>query len=92
MNPEKCNFLESEVKNLGLIISEYGVQTDPNKIGAVSWRPLPYNKADIFFLDYVRTTKDVLKDWIIKLVPYITWQSLLEYLFGYQIVKNPFKY
>ncbi|CAC5413343.1 unnamed protein product [Mytilus coruscus] len=32
LNPKKCNFLKTEVKFLGHIVSESGVATDPNKI------------------------------------------------------------
>ncbi|CAC5386872.1 unnamed protein product [Mytilus coruscus] len=47
LNPKKCNFLKTEVKFLGHIVSESGVATDPNKIQSVKDWPVPKSIKDV---------------------------------------------
>lgn len=39
--PEKCNFFKKPVKYLGHVVSENGVETDPEKISALTTWPRP---------------------------------------------------
>ncbi|MGC8821243.1 MAG: reverse transcriptase domain-containing protein, partial [Fervidobacterium sp.] len=41
LNPKKCSFLQKEVKYLGHKVSEYGIETDDEKIAAVKTWPRP---------------------------------------------------
>ncbi len=41
LSPEKCKFFQSSVKYLGHIVSERGVETDPDKISALKTWPIP---------------------------------------------------
>lgn len=41
LQPDKCNFLMSQIKYLGHIISENGVRPDPDKINVVLKYPVP---------------------------------------------------
>ncbi|PIK48240.1 hypothetical protein BSL78_14884 [Apostichopus japonicus] len=43
LNPDKCQFVHPSVKCLGHVISAGGVQTDPDKISAVTTWPRPQN-------------------------------------------------
>ncbi|PIK53262.1 Septin-8-A [Apostichopus japonicus] len=47
LNPDKCQFLRPSVKCLGHVISADGVQTDPDKISAVSTWPRPQNVTEL---------------------------------------------
>eukprot|EP00731_Ephydatia_muelleri_P028380 Em0020g24a len=47
LKPEKCYFLQQEVRYLGHIVSEEGIATDPSKITAVSSWPAPLCKKDV---------------------------------------------
>ncbi|CAC5424757.1 Retrovirus-related Pol polyprotein from transposon 297,Retrovirus-related Pol polyprotein from transposon 17.6 [Mytilus coruscus] len=47
LNPKKCNFLKTEVKFLGHIVSESGVATDPNTIRSVKNWPVPKSVKDV---------------------------------------------
>ena len=47
LKPEKCYFLQQEVRYLGHIVSEEGIATDPSKITAVSNWPAPLCKKDV---------------------------------------------
>ncbi|XP_046589428.1 uncharacterized protein LOC124293253 [Neodiprion lecontei] len=42
VNPDKCEFCCSEVKYLGFIVNEYGLQIDPAKIAPVVNYPVPH--------------------------------------------------
>ena len=41
LSPHKCNFLKSEVRYLGHIISNEGIATDPEKIKSITEWPIP---------------------------------------------------
>ena len=41
LSPKKCTFLKHQVKYLGHIVSEHGIQTDPDKIEKIKNLPLP---------------------------------------------------
>ncbi|CAB0029249.1 unnamed protein product, partial [Trichogramma brassicae] len=47
VRPDKCHFLKNTVTYLGHIISEKGVEPDPNKVSAVSNFPRPKNRKNI---------------------------------------------
>ncbi|KAK7912833.1 hypothetical protein WMY93_013044 [Mugilogobius chulae] len=41
LSPEKCKFLQTSVRYLGHVVSEQGVETDPEKISALKSWPVP---------------------------------------------------
>lgn len=43
LSPDKCKFLQSSVRYLGHIVSERGVETDPEKVAALKSWPIPPN-------------------------------------------------
>lgn len=43
LSPEKCKFFQTSVKYLGHIVSERGVETEPEKVGALKSWPIPTN-------------------------------------------------
>lgn len=43
LSPEKCKFFQTSVKYLGHIVSEKGVETDPEKVAALKSWPIPTN-------------------------------------------------
>lgn len=45
--PEKCKFFQTSVKYLGHIVSERGVQTDPEKVKALKTCPIPTNLKEL---------------------------------------------
>lgn len=47
LNPDKCQFVHPSVKCLGHVISAGGVQTDPDKISAVTTWPRPQNVREL---------------------------------------------
>ena len=64
--PSKCEFFKSSVKYLGHVVSENGVETDPDKIKALSEWPVPHNlkplRSFLGFTGYYRRfTKDYAK-------------------------------
>ena len=58
LSPEKCRFFQSSVRYLGHVVSEHGVQTDPEKIAALKTWPVPQHlkelKAFLGFCGYYR--------------------------------------
>ncbi|TKS67456.1 Retrovirus-related Pol polyprotein from transposon 412 [Collichthys lucidus] len=58
LSPEKCKFFQTSVKYLGHIVSEKGVETDPDKILALKSWPIPRNlkelKSFLGFAGYYR--------------------------------------
>lgn len=47
LNLDKCSFFQREIKYLGHIISEKGLQKDPSKIEAIVKAPVPQNVAEV---------------------------------------------
>lgn len=47
LQTEKCHFLQHKIVYLGHVISEKGVQPDPNKIKAVKEFPIPRSKKNV---------------------------------------------
>lgn len=47
LNPKKCQFFRTKLKYLGYIVSEEGVQTDPDKISKVKDWPQPQNEDEV---------------------------------------------
>ena len=43
LKPSKCEFFKTKVKYLGHVVSQDGVETDPDKISALSTWPVPTN-------------------------------------------------
>ncbi|KAG5276960.1 hypothetical protein AALO_G00111880 [Alosa alosa] len=69
LSSEKCKFFQTSVKYLGHVVSQYGVETDPQKIEALKTWPVPRNLKELrsflgfsgyyrrFVKDYSRITK-----------------------------------
>ena len=47
LKPSKCEFFQTKVKYLGHIVSEEGIQTDPDKTSAVDTWPIPKNVKEL---------------------------------------------
>lgn len=45
--PEKCKFFQTSVKYLGHVVSEKGVETDPEKVAALTTWPVPTNLKEL---------------------------------------------
>lgn len=58
LSPQKCKFFQTSVKYLGHIVSENGVETDPEKVSALKSWPVPTNlktlKSFLGFAGYYR--------------------------------------
>lgn len=58
LSPEKCSFFKTSVKYLGHVVSEKGIETDPEKISALTNWPKPQNikelKSFLGFAGYYR--------------------------------------
>ncbi|KAL5013852.1 hypothetical protein ScPMuIL_008122, partial [Solemya velum] len=66
LKPSKCEFFKTQVSYLGHIVSENGIRTDPEKIGAVATWPVPTNVKELrswlgFTGYYRRYVKDYAK-------------------------------
>lgn len=66
LNPKKCKLLQTEVKYVGHIVSEQGVQADPEKIDKIKNWPTPNNAEEVrkftsFAGYYRRFVKDFSK-------------------------------
>jgi len=66
LSPEKCEFLKNGGTILGHLISQEGIQVDPNKINFIKRVPTPEKKRDVrsfLGLDgyYRRFIKDLIK-------------------------------
>ena len=66
LNPKKCMFLQTQVKYVGHIVSERGVQADPEKIDKIRNWPNPKNAEEVrkftsFAGYYRRFVKDFQK-------------------------------
>lgn len=47
VNPKKCVFFQHKVKYLGHVVSEFGKETDPEKLEAVAGWPLPKTRKQL---------------------------------------------
>lgn len=47
LSPEKCKFFQTTVKYLGHIVSEKGIETDPEKIASLKTWPKPNNLKEL---------------------------------------------
>ena len=47
VKPSKCNLFATQVKYLGHIISEHGVEADPEKVDCVRQWPVPKNQTEV---------------------------------------------
>ena len=64
LKPSKCEFFKSEVKYLGHIVSEKGIQTDPEKISALKTWPVPKNVKTLrSFLGFTGYYRRFVKDY-----------------------------
>ena len=66
LSPKKCNFLQTKVKYVGHIVSENGVEADPEKVEKVKNWPTPQNAEEVrqftsFAGYYRRFVKDFSK-------------------------------
>lgn len=64
LSPEKCRFFQTSVKYLGHIVSEHGVETDPEKIEAIKTWPCPKNLKELrSFLGFSGYYRRFIKDY-----------------------------
>jgi len=47
IEPDKCEFLKTELNYLGRIVTSEGVKPDPNKVQAINDFPIPINVTDV---------------------------------------------
>ena len=47
LSPEKCKFFQTSVRYLGHVVSENGVETDPEKVNALKSWPIPKNLKEL---------------------------------------------
>lgn len=84
LQPEKCEFLRKEVAYLGHVISENGVQPNPEKTKAVSEFPIPQSPKDIkSFLGLVSYYRRFIPDFA-KLAKPLTCLLKKDVLFKWQ--------
>ncbi|KAG1933963.1 interleukin-1 receptor accessory protein-like 1-A [Pimephales promelas] len=63
LSPEKCHFFKKSVKYLGHVVSENGVETDPEKISALTTWPRPDNIRELkSFLGFTGYYRRFIKD------------------------------
>ncbi|KAL1268488.1 hypothetical protein QQF64_033851 [Cirrhinus molitorella] len=68
--PEKCMFAQTSVRYLGHIVSDKGVQTDPDKVAAVKTWPVPRNLKELrSFLGFIGYYRRFVKDFSKKVKP-----------------------
>lgn len=64
LSPDKCRFFMKSVKYLGHIVSENGVETDPDKISALTTWPKPTNISELkSFLGFTGYYRRFVKDY-----------------------------
>lgn len=94
LSPGKCRFFQTSVKYLGHIVSEKGIETDPDKVAALKTWPKPNNLKELrTFLGFCGYYRRFVKDYS-KIV-----KPLNELTAGYpplrkhsKITVNPAKY
>ena len=47
LKPKKCHLLQKSVKYLGYVVSEAGIQTDPEKVNKIKEWPIPENTTEL---------------------------------------------
>ena len=63
LKASKCEFLKSRVTYLGHIVSEFGIETDPDKIQAIKMWPIPKSTKDVrSFLGFTGYYRRFIKD------------------------------
>lgn len=63
LSPEKCHFFRKSVKYLGHVVSENGVEIDPDKISALTTWPRPNNIRELkSFLGFTGYYRRFIKD------------------------------
>ena len=63
VSPKKCEFAKSELKFLGLIINQEGIQVDTSKIDVIETWPLPKNITELpSFLGVLQFFRRFIKD------------------------------
>lgn len=64
LSPEKCKFFQTSVRYLGHIVSERGVETDPEKISVIKSWPIPTNLKELrSFLGFAGYYRRFIKDY-----------------------------
>lgn len=64
LSPEKCKFFQSSVKYLGHIVSEKGIEIDPEKVTALKTWPKPKNLKELrTFLGFCGYYRRFIKDY-----------------------------
>ncbi|KAK7886001.1 hypothetical protein WMY93_025622 [Mugilogobius chulae] len=64
LSPEKCKFLQSSVRYLGHVVSEKGVETDPEKISSLKSWPVPRNLKELrSFLGFAGYYRRFIRDY-----------------------------
>ena len=64
LSPFKCNFMLSEIKYLGHIISKDGIQTDPEKLKVIKEWPIPVTENQLIsFLGFCGYYRRFIKDY-----------------------------
>ncbi len=64
LSPDKCRFFMKSVKYLGHIVSENGVETDPDKISALTTWPKPTNISELkSFLGFTGYYRRFVRDY-----------------------------
>lgn len=70
LSPEKCRFFQTSVRYLGHIVSEKGVQTDPEKIETIKTWPIPQTLKQLkSFLGFAGYYRRFIKDYSIIAKP-----------------------
>lgn len=64
LSPSKCKFFQTSVKYLGHIVSEKGIETDPDKVAALKTWPKPNNLKELrTFLGFCGYYRRFVKDY-----------------------------
>lgn len=86
LSPEKCKFFQSSVRYLGHVVSEKGVETDPEKIESLKSWPVPRNLKELrSFLGFAGYYRRFIKDYAAVVKP------LNELTRGYAPARRPEK-
>ena len=83
LKPSKCEFFKTSVKYLGHVVSENGVQTDPDKINALASWPEPNNVKELrsfhgftgYYRRFIRDYSKIVKPLNDLLVGHCTHKS-----------------